>query len=613
MRSFFTVSIIISVYVSFAQQPIDSLQRVLNNTTPTRENFNYFIERIRKSSPYDTAINKHIFDWIDKHTPADSLADIKSDANLAIGRQYTLIARLEEATKYLTTAQSISEKYGFYVTLSQVLNILGSIYEKGNVYNKAEQYYSEAIRISKQHNYLPGVSKAQYNLGKMHFETSFEKHTNPKQALLEMSDAFKTALHIKDTQSIINQSNGLSAAFTRLKQHDSAIFYINYAASLLNNNASHQHTQLSYYANLGSNYRSKREYKKALEFFNKGLQLAEKHNTPRWLCSYYYGLAETYEDMGDYKNANFYNQQNVKLHDALVKSENFMAAADIQNKYEREKKDNQILKLEIAYGKKSKITSILISITIGLMLIGLLSYINFRKNRLLILQEQELQQHKIIELEKDRQLVAIDAMLKGQEEERSRIAKELHDGLGGLLSGAKYSLTNLKEKIPLSKDNAIGFDHSLDLLNTTISDLRRVAQNLMPDTLSRFGLKEALRDFCDAIHNTTGIQIIFQQFGNKREPEGTPAIFIYRIVQELVNNAVKYAEASEIAVELIVYEQKIDITIEDDGIGFNKDLLLTKSGSGIKNVQYRVDYLSGTFDIDTEPGNGTSVYIQVFV
>jgi two-component system, NarL family, sensor kinase len=183
---------------------------------------------------------------------------------------------------------------------------------------------------------------------------------------------------------------------------------------------------------------------------------------------YYDGLATTYERMGDYKNANLYNQLNIRMHDALVSKENFAAAADIQNSYERAKKDNEILKLAAANKQRSTLNKILIASTLGLLLVSFLGYINFKNRNKIAKQQEQLQNQKIAELEKDKQLLAIDAMLKGQEEERSRIAKDLHDGLGGLLSGTKLSFMNIKENLVLTEENAALFDKSLSMLDNTI-------------------------------------------------------------------------------------------------------------------------------------------------
>lgn len=611
IRIYFLLILVIWSLCVMSQKSGDSLMRVLNATHSDRQKMVHYTEYIRGLNPDDTIVGQLVFDWIFKNTSADSLSDVRANAYLALGRLFTIATQYGEATKYLIKAQEISEKSNYPIILAQTLNILGSIYESNDPSDKAIHYYKESITISKKQNYLPGIIKATYNLGKMKFQRSFEDQINPREGLLLMRKAYDLAVFAKDTQSMITQSNGLAEVYSRLGQHDSAIRLTNDAEILLKKFGKETNL-LNYYVSLGNNYRADKQYQKALKFLNSGLTLAEKYDAPRWLCTYYYNLADTYEQMGDYKNANYFNQLNIKMHNSLVTKENFIAAADIQNKYERAKKDNAILKLQTVNRQRSTLNYILIGASIVIALIGFLIYVNFRKTNQLSKQQQALQEQKILHLEKDRQLIAIDAMLKGQEEERSRVAKELHDGLGGLLSGAKYSFTNLKDELLLSVEKSNHFNRSLEILDTTISDVKKIAQNLMPETLVRFGLKEAVRDFCNVIEKSTGIKLFYQYLGNNFPQQKTAEVFTYRIIQELINNAVKYAGANEIFVEILVNENIINITVEDDGKGFDKNALDLNKGLGMKNIKYRVDYFSGNLEIDTAIGTGTSVFIKLF-
>ncbi|RYY09284.1 MAG: sensor histidine kinase, partial [Chitinophagaceae bacterium] len=254
--------------------------------------------------------------------------------------------------------------------------------------------------------------------------------------------------------------------------------------------------------------------------------------------------------------------------------------------------------------------AVFIASTIALLILIYLGFINFKKNRRIAAQEQLLQQQKIAELEKNKQLNTIEAMLKGQEEERSRIAKDLHDGLGGLLSGTKMSLINLKDNPGVADDRSGLFNKSLSMLDNAIGDLRKIAHNLMPEALVKFGLIEALRDFCDAIESSTGIKVLYQPLSNEGRLSNTSQIYVYRIIQELVNNAVKYADPARIIVQLSIGKIKTGITVEDDGKGFDLNELDKTKGTGMANVKSRVEFLNGTMDILTAPGNGTSVNIE---
>ena len=604
--------ILLNVLSIQSQINIDSLQEVLKKTTIDRANLRKTVAQMQAMYSNQTEEIQLIGEWVIKNTNTDSLREIQATAHLVLGKAYTNVLNFEDATRHLTIAQSIAEKNIFYTIQAEALNTLGAVYDRNEQNEKAAEYYEKALTISKQTNYLRGTALAEYNLGSVQLETGPGNSKSIRSSVDLMLKGYNIVNQLKDTQNIIAQSSGISNAYAILKNYDSASIILKNAEKLIKATGK-EVVYIRHYTRVAKIYNDKKKYPEAIKYYNIGLVLAKKYNIPRWQCMYYSGLAETYENMGDYKKANQYNQLNIKMHDALVSKENFIAAADIQNRYERAKKDNEILKLASVNKQNSTLNTILIGSSFGLLLISFLGYVNFKNRSKISKQQEELQNQKIAELEKDKQLLAIDAMLKGQEEERSRIAKDLHDGLGGLLSGTKLSFMNVKENLPLSAKNTALFDKSLSMLDNTIGDLRKVAHNLMPEALVKFGLHEALRDFCDSIQSSSGIQVLFQQFGEKRKPGNTAEVFTYRIIQELVNNTIKHADASRIIVQLTMSSNKTGITVEDDGKGFDKNNILRTKGAGLANIKYRVQYFNGGLDIVTSPGNGTSVNIELMV
>jgi len=209
--------------------------------------------------------------------------------------------------------------------------------------------------------------------------------------------------------------------------------------------------------------------------------------------------------------------------------------------------------------------------------------------------------------------MATEAILKGEEQERSRLAKDLHDGLGGMLSGVKYSLNNMKENMVMTSDDANTFEHNIHLLNNSINEMRRVAHNLMPEALLKFGLNEALNDYCAETSKSGILKVSYMSFGLKDKTiERSLSITVYRIVQELLYNITKHANATQAIVQLSASETQLTITVEDNGVGFqNENTLKTASGIGWKNIQSRVDYYKGNININSSPEKGTSVFIEL--
>jgi signal transduction histidine kinase len=226
-------------------------------------------------------------------------------------------------------------------------------------------------------------------------------------------------------------------------------------------------------------------------------------------------------------------------------------------------------------------------------------------------QKQQLQQQRITELETQQQLTATEAVLKGEEQERSRLAKDLHDGLGGMLSGIKYSFNSMKGNLIMTPDNAQAFERSMDMLDSSIKEMRRVAHNMMPEALVKFGLDAALKDFCSDINQSGALQVSYQSIGMEHEmTDQTKAIGIYRIIQELINNTMKHAAAKNAIVQLSRSADSIALTVEDDGKGFDTSILNTAKGIGWANIIHRVEFLKGKLDVNSQPGKGTSVLVE---
>jgi two-component system, NarL family, sensor kinase len=201
-----------------------------------------------------------------------------------------------------------------------------------------------------------------------------------------------------------------------------------------------------------------------------------------------------------------------------------------------------------------------------------------------------------------------EALLQGEERERKRLAGDLHDGLGGMLAGVKMNLSRLT---PANSEAHFANDlpaiiHQLD---RSVNELRRIARNMMPESLLTSGLETALRETCESFSSKEQL-IEFQAFNLETTIPKELQVTIFRIVQELVTNAIRHSDASSVLVQCSQNEQVFYITVEDNGKGFHVDHLSAGKGIGLINVKNRVDYLKGSLDIDTAPGAGTAINIE---
>jgi two-component system NarL family sensor kinase len=351
----------------------------------------------------------------------------------------------------------------------------------------------------------------------------------------------------------------------------------------------------------------------ALQYANRNLRIANEQKNKLNKIGALMNLSQCYEQLKNYNAAYSYLKEAVLLKDSLMKESSIMHINRLETQYQNQQKQRTIDLLQnvnekqlIALENKKNLNRVLILLVIAFIISGFLGYQYFKKR-------QELQKQVILDLEKDKQIRTIDAMLQGQEDERSRLAKDLHDGLGGMLSGIKISLVNMKENMIMDQENLVKFERSIDLMDSSIRELRHVAHNLMPEALVKLGLEEALMDYSQMIETNAGIKVVYQHFGNQRKLGNTADVFIYRIIQELVNNVIKHAEASEILIQLIIHDDSVNIAVEDNGKGFDVTSLNETKGMGFKNIRYRLDYFHGSMDVKSEVNKGTSVNINLIV
>jgi two-component system, NarL family, sensor kinase len=237
--------------------------------------------------------------------------------------------------------------------------------------------------------------------------------------------------------------------------------------------------------------------------------------------------------------------------------------------------------------------------------------IDLKHKQFIALKQKEIREQTINELKIDHQLVASRAVLIGEEKERGRISRDLHDGLGGMLSGVKLAISSIRGNNSLPQEIHEKIDMALIQLNLSISELRSIAQNLMPEALINFGLKDALNDFCTNLGTNNPVKISFLFYGEPIRFDPSIENSLFRIAQEAINNALKYSKASQIIVQLIQDESWINLTIQDDGQGFDLDKINEKQSGGLKNIRARAESFDGSFHIDSRAGVGTEVIVDL--
>ncbi len=223
-----------------------------------------------------------------------------------------------------------------------------------------------------------------------------------------------------------------------------------------------------------------------------------------------------------------------------------------------------------------------------------------------MIQEQVKRQ----ELEIVHQRKMMEAVLESQENERRRVAGDLHDSIGAMLSAIRLGLITVGKQIP----NPSGIDDAKEMLDETIGSVRRISRDLMPSTLEKFGLAHAVKELCDRFQSTSQLPISYNEQGEMKKIGSKHELMIFRIVQELLNNAIKHAKASSILVTLRSTDT-FQIIVEDDGVGFNFDEQHAsdkiEKGLGLFNIENRTRLLNASLEFDKERKKGTRIALTV--
>jgi signal transduction histidine kinase/Flp pilus assembly protein TadD len=370
------------------------------------------------------------------------------------------------------------------------------------------------------------------------------------------------------------------------------------------------------YNKLGIAYDSLRQFNKAIEMYRHSFDICVAENIIDYGYKSAFSLAGNYEMTGDFKNAYHYSKFAYALKDTLDSREKLKELNFLEARYESSRKEKQIADLNLANTQQQleslNKSRMLIIFGIGafalLLLLGLL-YINSRNRYLLAKKEQKINEEQIKTLEKQQEVLSMQGMISGQEAERTRIAKDLHDGLGGLFSTVKMYFSTLEHNEKDLRNNEL-FRKSFDMVDTAATEVRRIAHNMMPEVLLKMGLMNALTDLCNNITAGKKVSVSLQYNGMEQRLGQYTEIMLYRIVQELLNNIVKHANAGKALVQFIRDGERLSVTVEDDGNGFDTEEIAKGNNIGMETVKSRVAYLEGKIQIDSEPGIGTTVMMD---
>tara|TARA_Y100001933_G_scaffold264414_1_gene329921 strand:- start:8902 stop:10881 length:1980 start_codon:yes stop_codon:yes gene_type:complete len=480
-------------------------------------------------------------------------------------------------------------------------NSLANLYLKTDDYNSALKSYEEAYDLAIAINNQPNAAIILSNKGEL--LTKMRQY----QKSLEIS---KQAKQMKIDAGLpprfISTSNlNIGNAYYEMDSTQQAMDFYNEALKTSEENH-YDRGIMMVLSKRGALYYEQGKVEDALKDCSTALELAKSINDIDTKIQAYECLYKVENSLGNYKASLENHEKFTQLKDSIFSEKNVRKMTQLGMQYEFDKKDaEQQLIIEKKNRQKNLMTAGAITLAAFLMLF----YIFFRKRlkyqNTIAEQQQALKDQEIVKLQQENRLTAMNSMIEGQEKERTRIAKDLHDGLGSLLSSVKSHFTAMVDG---TNANVEIVEKTQSLIDHACTEVRRISHNMMPHALSISGLEDGIKDIAERL-TISGYEVSLE-INDLPKMDSTKQVMVYRLVQEIVSNIKKHAEASSIFIQLYAHNDQVHLTIEDDGKGFDPEKIKDKKGLGLKNIESRVAYLNGEIDWDSEKGLGTTININ---
>lgn len=516
----------------------------------------------------------------------DSAVQAGRNSNRPQAKKYTAITlnsiaaihmrlgRKKLSLQYLQQAEQLCRRYNFTGELAIVLGNMGELCTELEQYDSADRYYHLALQLRPVHNSMEAAAgKASLLSGYANLRM---KEGKPQEAIRLLQEAAQINSRYRSETTEVLPSYTMGAAYLQLKAYPQAERYLLKAlhaaiALNVNDNRDDIHEALSY----------------------------------------------VYEATGRYKESLHHYRLYEQLKDSLLGKEKARDIGEIDTRYRTAEKDRDIARKQLQISRQqnrlSRQQSWMAGISAGALLLGLLFIARHRLNR----QKQKNQARQIHILEQQQALQLqqqeinhLNDIVQGEEKERVRIARELHDGIISQLMGVRLHFKGALQYAEGQLPNRRDFENTLQYLDDATRELRKTAHNLMPETVLQGGLIQALYTYCDKMAAAAGIAIYVQHFGPDMPRDADLELSLYRIVQELVQNAIKHAQCSQVLAELNIEGNLLSIDIEDNGCGIAPGAAEHSAGMGLKSISTRVKALGGTIEITGTPGRGTAVSME---
>lgn len=639
------LSALLLPFLAASQTEVDSLTRSLQSPMHDSARVRTFFSLIELTAKTDLPLTLQYADSASLLCKHLNRSDLNAELNFKYGALYKMSGHLDKALEVLELAKQQFEKTGNKARLCDVLTRTARIYESLGNDEKCLDFFQQSLQISQQLQLDAQVMGALRGIAGVYRRSHrFEEAAKMQFAVLGMAEQAKDSnevrivfielshIYLKAGQLdssllfaqksyelaqaqrsapliLANSLQALATAHAEKKNFEIAAQYTGQATAIYRDLG--QVVQLAAALSwLGLIFNNQGKFREAVIALEECVELSKKTKQKLVLASAYEQLSVAYQGQGRFQTAVEAMKEYTLLRNEIVDEDRLKLIAEMDAKYQASEKGKALKISELEIGLRKRQLGWLVALAfslaalVGVVFFGLKN--RMRANYRIAEQQDALRQQEIRQLEQANQLAALSAMLEGQEQERSRIAADLHDSLGGLLASIKSHFNAARQT---NAEEAV-FEKTNDMIDGASTEVRRISHNMMPRALSLSGLKGALEDLAQDLKRQ-GLSCQLELIGLDDLPlEPARSVMVYRIVQELSHNAVKHAQASHLLLQALRHEGRLSLLIEDDGKGFDVTTAHLKKGLGLSSIESRVRFLKGEIEWDSVKGEGTTVSVS---
>ena len=497
---------------------------------------------------------------------------------------------------------------------NKIKTYIADRYFRSGFLKEALETYQEVLTYYRSIDNERGKAYVLYEMSKI-----YEEKADIELSLQALEEVIRINRTLQDSSLLVDIYLDKVKNYITVNERDSALITSTIAFDIGSRIKNKRKVSKSLYF-IGTVNLKDRDYEKAIKYLIKSLEILPMQPFDEDRRMIYQAMINAYELSKDYENSYEFAKKYILLNDSILNHDRTTSINNLSIKHQSFEKNKEIQLLEmekqsvLQRNTMQRNALYFVAGGFGLLLIALYYIIRFYSQRMktekiINDQQHKIDQQKIKELEDTMQINNMQSMIVGQEKERERIAKDLHDSLGGLLSTVKLQFDQFRNKIS-TNEATNQYDKAAGLLDNAVEEVRVISRNLQPGALSKLGLIPAVNDLINRFDSEEYPDIFFQHYNLPEKLDEMVALNIYRIVQEMLTNSIKYADANEVLIQINYEDNELYLQYEDDGNGFD-NTKLKKRGMGLDNINSRIKYLKGQISIESKPNEGVSFFIKM--